>query len=59
MCCMTKILVSRIVTARVNERTADRLQQLAREADRSLSAEIRRAINEHIQHERPAGQGGS
>jgi predicted transcriptional regulator len=48
---MTKILASRIVTTRVDERTADRLEQLARESDRSVSAEVRRALRSHLEHE--------
>lgn len=42
----------RIVSAVVDPVTADRLEQLAREADRSLNAVIGRALREHL--EQPA-----
>jgi hypothetical protein len=33
--------------------TTEQLAELARRGDRSLSAEIRRAVREHVEHESP------
>jgi hypothetical protein len=41
----------RIVSAQVSAADASRLEQLAREHDRTLSAEIRRAVREHVARE--------
>ena len=38
-----------IVSAVVTERERDELRRLAREGDRSLSAELRRAVSEHLE----------
>lgn len=39
-----------IVSAQVTTTEHEQLQSMAREADRSLSAEIRRALRSHIEH---------
>lgn len=41
----------RILSASVSSEEADRITRLAREADRSISGEIRRALREHIARE--------
>lgn len=38
-----------IVSASVSYAEAERLRELAREADRSVSAELRRAIRQHLE----------
>jgi predicted transcriptional regulator len=44
-----------VVSASVTRAEADRLRELARAADRSVSAQLRRALREHLeQQERPA-----
>jgi len=42
-----------IVSASLPRRDARRLEELAAEADRSLSAEIRRALREHLERAEP------
>lgn len=49
--CMTKTL-QKIVSAQVPADDAELLEQLAREADRSVSAELRRAIRAHLEFTR-------
>jgi hypothetical protein len=47
-----------IISAQVDTTTRAELERLAATADRTLSAEVRRAINEHIrQEQQPAEQG--
>jgi predicted transcriptional regulator len=48
-----------IVSAQVSTTTRAHLERLARESDRTVSAEIRRALREHLEHEQqqPAEQG--
>jgi predicted transcriptional regulator len=41
-----------IISAQIPTTTRDELERLAREADRSLSAEVRRALAAHLNHER-------
>jgi hypothetical protein len=43
---------TQIVSAQVPVGTLEQLRTLADEADRTLSAEIRRALNEHLERER-------
>ena len=40
-----------IVSAMLDEAQRDHLLRLAREGDRSLSAELRRAVTAHLEHE--------
>lgn len=47
----TQDVFTRIVSAQLPLTEADRLAELARDSDRSLSAEIRRAVREHIQRQ--------
>lgn len=42
-----------VISFQVERSTTERLAELARRADRSRSAEIRRAIREHIDHQLP------
>jgi hypothetical protein len=42
-----------IVSFQCDPRTTARLAELARRGDRTLSAEIRRAVREHIDHQLP------
>ena len=42
-----------IVSAQLDKQHRDELLRLARGADRSLSAEVRRAIAEHLRRTRP------
>jgi hypothetical protein len=44
----------RVISFQVERSTTEQLAELARRADRSLSAEIRRAVREHIDHQLPA-----
>jgi predicted transcriptional regulator len=49
---MTKTATApRVITTRVDERTAERLERLAREGDRTVSAEVRRALARHLLRE--------
>jgi predicted transcriptional regulator len=52
---MSRRLVERrrVLSAQVEPATAERLEQLAQRADRTLSSEIRRALREHIARETP------
>lgn len=43
-----------IISAQVDASLRDQLERLDNEGDRTLSAEVRRAIAEHVKHERPA-----
>jgi len=42
-----------IISAQVDEEQRDELLRLARDADRSLSAEVRRAVATHLRGTRP------
>ena len=42
-----------IVSAVVTEQERDELRRLAREGDRSLSAQVRRAVSEHLERAAP------
>ena len=46
---ITKTDTRRLLTAWVDEEDADRLEDVARAADRSRSAELRRAIHEYLE----------
>ena len=48
-----------IVSAQVPTGIHDELERLAREADRSLSAEIRRALVAHVEREANDDEGGA
>jgi predicted transcriptional regulator len=48
-----------IVSGAVERHYAARLAELARVADRSVSAEIRRAVREHVERESHVGEGDS
>jgi predicted transcriptional regulator len=43
-----------VVSAALPTVAVDRLRSLAEAADRSFSAELRRAVNEHLEREQPA-----
>jgi hypothetical protein len=44
------------ITARVDQKVAEQLKAIARDQDRSLAAELRRAITEHVQARGPKGE---
>jgi predicted transcriptional regulator len=48
-----------IVSAVIDEEQRDELIRLARAADRSLSAEVRRAVTEHLERSSPIRRNGS
>ena len=43
----------------VDAETRAQLAALARDADRSLASEVRRAVREYVERERERGRGGS
>ena len=47
-----------IVSSAVDREERDELERLARDGDRTLSQEIRRALRRHIESERDDEQGG-
>ena len=48
---MTITSQSRTLHAKVEDEEADRLERLARENDRSVAAEVRRAIRFYLEHQ--------
>ena len=48
---MKPATATRMLGVRVDNATAAKLEQLARDADRSLSAELRRAVRAHLERE--------
>jgi hypothetical protein len=48
----TTTVETAIVSAQVTAEQRDELRRLAARADRTLSAEVRRAVNEHLERER-------
>ncbi len=50
----TWLMANAVAHATIPETVRERLEALARENDRSLAAEIRRALREHVERERAA-----
>jgi predicted transcriptional regulator len=47
------VLTTKHITARIDRETAERLEHVAREEDRSQSSVVRRALREHLSPRQP------